>query len=60
MLSRVNQLEKANEIHFPPNYSYQNALKSAWLKLQTVTMTGKDNKKLALEGCSNTSIANTL
>lgn len=60
VLARVNQLEQANEIHFPPNYSYENALKSAWLKLQTVTMTGKDNKTLAIEGCTNTSVANTL
>lgn len=54
---RVAALERDGEIHFPADYSPQNALKSAWLALQEV----KDrNKKPVLESCTRPSIMNAL
>lgn len=49
-------LEK-NTLHLPPDYSPENALKSAYLALQEVR---DSNGKLALESCSQTSIMNAL
>lgn len=57
VLSRVQELENSNQLHFPANYSYQNALKSAWLILQE---TKDRNGKLALQACTKESVANTL
>ncbi|MDR0905810.1 MAG: recombinase RecT [Oscillospiraceae bacterium] len=57
VLERVESLQKNGNIHFPPNYSPQNALKSAWLALQAVE---DRNKKPALEVCTRDSIANAL
>jgi hypothetical protein len=34
VLSRVKELEKEGNLQFPANYSYSNAIKSAWLILQ--------------------------
>lgn len=57
VLNKVKQFQQAGQIYFPNNYSPENALKSAWLKLQEV----KDkNGKLALEVCTQPSIANAL
>jgi len=57
VLARVTELEKGNQLHFPANYSYQNALKSAWLILQeTKDKTGNS----VLQSCTKESIANTL
>lgn len=57
VLNRVRELEQEGGLQFPPNYSYSNALKSAWLKLQE---TKDRNGKLALEVCSRDSVANAL
>jgi recombination protein RecT len=54
---KINTFKKNGEIHFPPNYSPQNAMKSAWLLLQNTT---DKNKKPVLESCSKDSIANSL
>ncbi|WP_339294377.1 recombinase RecT [Paenibacillus sp. FSL W7-1279] len=54
---KVRQFQERGEIHFPANYSPENAMKSAWLLLQTVQT--KDYKP-ALEVCSRDSIANAL
>lgn len=54
---RVKQFQNAGEIHFPVNYSPENALKSAWLILQE---TKDRNDKPALEICTKDSIANSL
>jgi len=54
---RIKALEANGEIHFPPDYSPQNALKSAWLILQETR--DKDNN-LALEVCTKASILNSL
>lgn len=57
VLMRVQELENSNQLHFPSNYSYQNALKSAWLILQE---TKDRNGKAVLQACTKESIANTL
>ncbi len=57
VLNKIHQFQANGQIYFPNNYSPENALKSAWLKLQEV----KDkNGKLALEVCTQPSIANAL
>jgi len=57
VLNRVKDLEKENNLQFPANYSYANALKSAWLVLQE---TEDKNHQPALQVCSKESIANAL
>ncbi len=57
VLNRISDLESKGAIQFPPNYSKENALKSAWLMiLETVD---KD-KKAALTVCSKESVYNSL
>lgn len=55
--AKVKEFQEKNELHFPASYSPENAMKSAWLILQTA----KDrNGKPALEGCTKDSVANAL
>lgn len=54
---QVRQLEQQGEIHFPPDYSPQNALRAAWLILQN---TQDRNKQPVLKTCEPTSIMNAL
>lgn len=54
---KVKQFQDQGELHFPANYSPQNALKSAWLTLQSVQ---DRQKKPALEVCTRDSVANAL
>lgn len=57
VLSRVSSLTQGKELVLPPNYSAENALKSAWLILQEV----KDkSQNSVLVSCSKPSIANAL
>lgn len=57
VLKRVKEFTANRELKLPPNYSPENALKSAWLILQDV----KDRAgNYALQVCTNHSIANTL
>lgn len=57
VLVKIQKFEKNGQIFFPNNYSPENALKNAWLKLQEV----KDkNNNLALDTCTKPSIANCL
>lgn len=57
VLRRVNEFKQSRELKLPPNYSPENALKSAWLMLQEV----KDRSgNLALATCKTSSIANAL
>ncbi|TYR99166.1 recombinase [Rossellomorea vietnamensis] len=54
---KVKQFQENGELHFPANYSPDNAMKSAWLTLQST----KDKSGTpALEVCSKDSIANSL
>jgi recombination protein RecT len=55
--AKVRQFATNGELHFPPDYSPENALKSAWLVLQE---TVDKDKKPVLAVCSRASIANAL
>lgn len=54
---RIKDMEAKGDIHFPANYSFSNALRSAWLILQE---TKDRNGKPALEACTQASISNAL
>lgn len=56
ILSRVGEMEQ-NGLKLPPNYSPDNAVRSAWLILQE---TQTINKKPVLEECTKVSIANAI
>lgn len=54
---RVRQFQESGQLHLPANYSAENAMKSAWLTLQsTLDKSGKP----ALQVCTKDSIANAL
>ncbi len=57
VMNQVRTLQAQGSLQLPDNYSAGNALKSAWLKLQTVK--NKAGQK-ALEHCTKSSIANSL
>lgn len=54
---KVREFQTRGEIHFPANYSPENALKAAWLILQSIT---DRNGRPALQVCTKDSIANAL
>jgi recombination protein RecT len=54
---KVQEFVSRGELHLPPNYSVENAMKSAWLILQN---TVDKDKKPVLQVCSKDSIANSL
>jgi recombination protein RecT len=55
--AKVKEFQEKNVLHFPASYSPENAMKSAWLTLQTI----KDrNGKPALEVCTKDSVAHSL
>lgn len=56
--NQVVEMQSQNAIDMPNNYSWANALKSAYLILSEQKMT--DKKTPVLEGCTNESIANAL
>ena len=57
VMSRIETMQEEGSIHFPPNYSAANALRSAWLQIQQLTdKTGRP----AIEVCTRDSIANAL
>ena len=57
VLNRINKMQTEGSLQIPENYSPENALKSAYLKLlETKT---KDNKPV-LQACTQESIANSL
>jgi len=57
VLNKINAFTESGELQLPPDYSVGNALKAAWIIIQEV----KDrNGKMALEVCSQASIANAL
>lgn len=55
--AKVHQLQQAGELALPQNYAVVNALKSAWLKLQSVETA---DHQLALMVCSKDSIYNAM
>jgi recombination protein RecT len=54
---KVQEFVSKGELHLPPNYSVENAMKSAWLILQN---TFDKDKKPVLQVCTKDSIANAL
>ncbi|WP_425540006.1 recombinase RecT [Microaceticoccus formicicus] len=56
--NRIISLQSQNAIDMPTNYSFSNALKSAYLILSEQKMT--DKKTPVLQGCSQESVANAL
>ena len=56
-MDRIGALQKDGQIHFPKDYSPQNALQSAWLMLQETT--NKDHQPV-LGNCTPASIASSL
>ena len=57
VLERINAMPEEGGLTVPGDYSPENALKSAWLKLQEVT---DKNGRNALQVCTTGSIANAL
>lgn len=55
--NKVTEFVSRGELHLPPNYSVDNAMKSAWLILQNTY--DKDGKP-ALQVCTRDSVANAL
>jgi recombination protein RecT len=55
--AKVRQFQEHGELHLPANYSPENAMKSAWLMLQS---TVDKDKKPVLQSCTKDSIANSL
>jgi recombination protein RecT len=55
--ARIKQFQNKGELYSPPNYTPENALKSAWLMIQE---TKDKNDKPALEVCTQASVANSL
>ena len=54
---KVQEFVARGELHLPPNYSVENAMKSAWLILQN---TVDKDKRPVLQVCAKDSIANAL
>jgi len=54
---KVQEFVSRGELHLPPNYSVENAMKSAWLILQN---TFDKDKRPVLQTCTKDSIANAL
>lgn len=54
---KVQEFVSRGELHLPPNYSVENAMKSAWLILQS---TVDKDKRPVLQTCTKDSIANAL
>lgn len=55
--NKIQEFKSERSLHFPENYSPENAMKSAWLQLQDI----KDkNGNPVIESCSKNSIANAL
>ena len=55
--NEINSFQKKGQLQFPPHYSVENAVKSAWL---TIMQTKDRNDKPALTVCTKTSIYNAL
>jgi recombination protein RecT len=55
--NKIREFQKRGELSFPPNYSPENAMRAAWLKLQEIT---DKNNVPALQSCTRDSIANSL
>lgn len=57
---KVREFTAAGELSFPPNYSVENAMKSAWLILQETKAKADGKEVPALTHCTRDSVANAL
>ena len=57
---KVQEFVSRGELHLPPNYSVENAMKSAWLILQNTYTSKNDGNRPVLQACTRDSIANSL
>jgi len=57
---RIKEFVKHGGLEVPENYHVGNALKSAWLNLQTVEISKKQGGGLAIEKCTQESVINSL
>lgn len=57
VLDKLREYKDQKKIHLPADYSVENAMKSAWLKIQDVQ---DKNKRPAYEVCTTGSMANSL
>ena len=57
VMAHVGRLQQARRLKFPPNYSPENALMSAYLVMQQTTT---PDKKPVLSVCTQESVANAL
>ena len=57
---KVRQFTSTGELHFPENYSVENAMKSAWLILQETKAKNNGKEVPALSYCTRDSVANAL
>lgn len=60
ILNRVNVMKEEGTLQIPPNYSVENALKSAWLVLQDIKTSKKYGMLPVLQACSKHSVVNAL
>lgn len=58
--NKVQEFVTRGELHLPPNYSVENAMKSAWLILQNTYTSKNDGNRPVLQACTKDSIANAL
>ncbi|WP_366160619.1 recombinase RecT [Bacillus infantis] len=58
--AKVREFQEKGELHFPANYSPDNAMKSAWLIMQDVKAKSGSDYVPVLQHCSKDSIANSL
>jgi len=58
--SKVREFVTNKELNLPANYAVENALKSAWLLLQGMTVKVNNNEVSVLDHCTKDSIANSL
>lgn len=58
--SKVREFVTNKELNLPANYAVENALKSAWLLLQGMTVKVNNSEVSVLEHCTKDSIANSL
>lgn len=60
VLNRINKMQSEGSLQVPSNYSPENALKSAYLKLLETKTAKNQGSKPVLEACTGPSISNAL
>ena len=60
MLDKIEEMGELNRIHFPDNYSPQNAIASAWLMIQDMKTKINGVEFPVLTACTKRSIANSV